>query len=377
MQTIQLSADAEDPTLREIAKIKHLFPSGEFMLCARSSLPLLSRGPVQIPNDRPFVCLFGNPFSKNLSAAHDVFRRLEARLMNPDEDFTLEEMFCVETVAHKLRYRGVLSGNAAMLSRASELYRAVLLAYSFTPLTSIVMDIPRMTNKVMMVTPAPGIEQFSVTARRGVVHCLAGMALCALMGRDVLGFFGLSSAALSWELGRPVELAGFLRLNMALVSKFKLGLRLAHDGQWEFLVPSAIDAIMDPLLPRTLKVYEAFTKQLVLPAVLRHGSPAMLQQERDLIGPAEWDQAHSFAQAILRRIQDRAAGTIPTPDRLTRVHIVDGQIVERRCGGCGVWQAHSGGRRLECCGKCRQVYYCGKECQSLHWPEHKASCKKA
>jgi len=28
------------------------------------------------------------------------------------------------------------------------------------------------------------------------------------------------------------------------------------------------------------------------------------------------------------------------------------------------------------CGKCKAVLYCGKDCQTMDWPEHKARCKK-
>ena len=28
------------------------------------------------------------------------------------------------------------------------------------------------------------------------------------------------------------------------------------------------------------------------------------------------------------------------------------------------------------CSKCKQVFYCSRECQLLHWPVHKPECKK-
>ena len=27
------------------------------------------------------------------------------------------------------------------------------------------------------------------------------------------------------------------------------------------------------------------------------------------------------------------------------------------------------------CSRCRKVYYCSKQCQQLHWPQHKPNCK--
>lgn len=32
-------------------------------------------------------------------------------------------------------------------------------------------------------------------------------------------------------------------------------------------------------------------------------------------------------------------------------------------------------KRLQQCGRCHVVFYCSKECQKIHWPEHKIACK--
>ena len=33
--------------------------------------------------------------------------------------------------------------------------------------------------------------------------------------------------------------------------------------------------------------------------------------------------------------------------------------------------------RLKLCGACKSVRYCGKECQTAHWKDHKAECRVA
>jgi hypothetical protein len=35
------------------------------------------------------------------------------------------------------------------------------------------------------------------------------------------------------------------------------------------------------------------------------------------------------------------------------------------------------GAGLKKCGVCLEVWFCGKECQVVHWPAHKAQCKEA
>ena len=49
----------------------------------------------------------------------------------------------------------------------------------------------------------------------------------------------------------------------------------------------------------------------------------------------------------------------------------------KECASCGV--AEREGTDAKSCFKCecKLVYYCSKECQKKHWPEHKARCKKA
>ena len=73
-------------------------------------------------------------------------------------------------------------------------------------------------------------------------------------------------------------------------------------------------------------------------------------------------------------MDDRLSGRIPDPEGLVRTRIIDGQIVERKCGGCGLWQTPE--RKLERCGQCRRVYYCSRQCQLADWKTHKVGCKK-
>lgn len=62
----------------------------------------------------------------------------------------------------------------------------------------------------------------------------------------------------------------------------------------------------------------------------------------------------------------------------TRVHLVAGNVdatteyLDRKtCSGCGCVAA-----KLSKCARCELVAYCSKECQKMHWPEHKGDCKR-
>ena len=43
-----------------------------------------------------------------------------------------------------------------------------------------------------------------------------------------------------------------------------------------------------------------------------------------------------------------------------------------RCAGCGKAQGRDASFAV--CGRCRKTRYCGKECQTRHWRQHKAEC---
>ena len=34
------------------------------------------------------------------------------------------------------------------------------------------------------------------------------------------------------------------------------------------------------------------------------------------------------------------------------------------------------GKPLKLCSGCRRIFYCSKQCQDAHWPQHKAQCRQ-
>lgn len=45
----------------------------------------------------------------------------------------------------------------------------------------------------------------------------------------------------------------------------------------------------------------------------------------------------------------------------------------RVCSHCG--KSGGDGVKLQACARCQDVLYCGRECQTSHWPSHKPECK--
>jgi hypothetical protein len=144
----------------------------------------------------------------------------------------------------------------------------------------------------------PDLHLVAPELRRRVAHCFGGMALCALMGyENPMLCFGLASAAVCWEPARPLELVNLFRVHFLLFGRYTLGLvDLVHNGVgFESDLPEeeVRERMLRPnwdVLRRLPLVCLAFNKQQVLPAVLKHGTPAMLEREREIVGPVEWEE---------------------------------------------------------------------------------------
>ena len=54
-----------------------------------------------------------------------------------------------------------------------------------------------------------------------------------------------------------------------------------------------------------------------------------------------------------------------------KARFIGDSFVERSCKVCG--KGFQGEKLFRCAG-CEKVYYCGKECQRIHWNQHKAGC---
>ena len=364
IQTLQFPADNQDAILAEVYKCMHVFrkmdKSYEFALSNATNLPLLVNAPVEIPRGSPFVCFYGNPMARDLAIANCMFNEIQS---THQKEFSGMQLSAIETVAHFFRHSAILEADVGekecFFARAMTLYKTVVLSFRQKTITGAVAS-----SKTQLCMSYPPPDNFvAVEDRRRISHCFAGMALCALMGeRSPMLFFSYSSAALAWEPFRRIELANVLRIQMLLVGKFDMKLASLHGvrskpaGQsWEFSPDSMqkIDELMgftSSTMINLPAVYDRMCKSLMLPMLLIHGTDDMVDQERVIIRPEDWDAAMDGAKKIVVRYGATA------------------------CANCGVRES---GRKFLRCSACHVAHYCGLECQRAHWKAHKPACQKA
>lgn len=95
--------------------------------------------------------------------------------------------------------------------------------------------------------------------------------------------------------------------------------------------------------------------EIVLTICLRY--EAMLQ---NLCGKEE------YSKALRENLYTQEFhSTVDHNIKMTRKFL---EYLDRACGACGKqgpWKR---------CSRCLQIYYCGVECQTSHWPTHKTNC---
>ena len=56
--------------------------------------------------------------------------------------------------------------------------------------------------------------------------------------------------------------------------------------------------------------------------------------------------------------------------------MINPQTVSDNCANCGKTRNEAEGVNIKKCSSCFLVKYCGRECQRMHWSQHKPACKK-
>ena len=95
----------------------------------------------------------------------------------------------------------------------------------------------------------------------------------------------------------------------------------------------------------------------------RHLPPSFRQQTRELL--LCWQRTQLSGPVAQLVVEQMWEGRLVQMIRREK---------QGKCAQCGSTGAGSG--ELCRCSRCRQVFYCGRRCQKLHWASHKATCRK-
>ena len=372
--------DPSNEVEMELSKISHILIEkgfvAKFGISVASKLPVLMHGTTVEMSKPDKLCFYCSP-------PNDIV--LE-KISNTSGDYSVYEIQCMETAAHKKRLDACMAADAdqrrALFNEAYDAYEVALRAFGISSITTTVTEINKSNHetKVTMLTAPSDVIQYNKRVRRIVGHCLAGIALCLLMGkRDPMLFFKASSAALCWESSRPLELAAVLRINLLLTARFHMGLMtLAQVGGMVVKIDdlSALDALFDDSnMVKITGVYAKMNELIMVPLVYRIGSPSMQSNESNLIPPDRWEDVLRTAMHFNERHAARMSGAIPDPrpdGPCITTHMADGLTIERTCGRCGQWDR--GATRFQKCSRCERAYYCCKACQVADWTQHKPNC---
>ena len=349
----------------------------QFGVAPGTNVPLVIKAPLDIPEEASFVCFYGTPWKKDLSAMHSVFATIEPRVLSlfdspaRHDEFTGQQLLSIESAGHALRCAAAFEVDGdkrfVMFSKAYQIYEGFLLAVCHSSLRCIVESMRRDLTKITLFQPVSDMSRIPAAGRRMISHSLAGMAMCALMGSwSAIKFASLVSAAVVWEEGRPLELACTLRMLPLIFRKDKVSV----PGQGLMDTDTFISMLFST--GEIFGVHQTITEKILLPTTLRVDRRDLFQLELASVDSKTRDKCEQFAVAI----HERGIERLNSPAALTKVRtrVVDGTILERNCAACNVWDRT--GRNHLRCSVCVMVYYCSKECQVSDWKQHKKTCKK-
>ena len=381
VREVEISGDSRDSMGKDLYNFAHIFRSTgfdvRFGMVIETNLPVILAAPLDIPIESPFVCFFGSPREKDMSRVQGIFSGIKDRLLSLNHsppsptEFDMPQLLASESVGHALRCAATFEADPVkqrrVFDKAYSIYEGVIFALCHSSLTPVVKAIRKGPKKIILYQPFAELSILSPDGRRLMSHCLAGMALCALMGEgSFIKYVSLVSMSACMEARRPVQLACVLRLVPYLMGCVDVPIPVGAAGAFDI---GALLCFSSSLFG----VHASVTENVLLPLLSSGAHDDLLAAELLLIhDPVKREKCARFAREIAQRSSVRLSS--PAPFTTVHTRVVDGRILERNCAGCGVWDRT--GKSYLRCSRCMGVYYCCKECQVGHWKEHKVGCAK-
>jgi hypothetical protein len=340
----------------------HVFRSNDFdirfSIFSETMIPFIASAPPSVTEFPDCIGFFDCPWKRDSSNEHCQSVNIEGRLpalfeIPPGTDeIDVSALLAGETTAHNFRISACFEQDDAkridLFNKAYLYYGGVLVRF----LNSSIMDVVKKASEDQQPEHDfmyfSEISTFSSLFRRIISHSFSGMAVCALFGKlSKFKFVTLASEAVHWAPVCALELACTLRM---------LPLIASDEAAWALFAGDSL-----PVHEHLVVFKEAsigVTENVLIPLMIRVNRD-LYTKELGLIRDARRPMEHPQPQ-------------LAPPASSTSASVNSGNIVERKCAACSVRIPKE--RTKSRCSGCMLVYYCGKECQTAHWTQHKTSC---
>lgn len=159
------------------------------------------------------------------------------------------------------------------------------------------------------------------------------------------------------------------RDHMHLAVGFAMAALFKHDSALPLVNCARIAALVQP---RNIHTVLYLTRFVILPYYQRIGDKASHAWEMDMWGD---EFKELLGDVPIELVGDCLLGGKPGRKGVVKGVFRNAQVVRKVCAVCGKGtQDHE---KVKACARCEMVYYCGKQCQTVHWPEHKKVCKSS
>ena len=324
-------------------------------LALATSVPVIWKAPIKDADVEEPIGLF-DPENLKIFEPHDPnFVEMENRLLSltdPPAQFSLEELVTGEMLGHKTRHLACFQKDpderTKMFHKAFKIYEGLIKVCDSIPAQIQYKKISHPSQGWLF--PRHGKQRESDERHQCISRIFAGMAVCELMEQRST-YCPFASVAIHWASDCALELACCLR-----IFPYVIATRLIEEDADKCAIQNMMDMTYD------------VAEKVLLPLMLEFGRRDLFDQELRICLYSEdcREECERIAAECNRPFD-------PEHSRSISFSLVRGSFIERVCAKCGMVDET---KRFKRCSVCHRVFYCGKECQTQHWQEHKVACKR-